>query len=93
MIIQWRGRIDSRDQTQQRECLKNYGQEVLNIVQEAVNKTIQKEKEYQKAKWLSEEDLQIAEERREMKGKGERERYTKQCKVSENRKGEIRRPS
>ena len=42
---------------------------------------------------MSEEDLQIAEERREVKGKGERERYTKQCKVSENRKGEIRRPS
>ena len=42
---------------------------------------------------MSEEDLQIAEERREVKGKGERERYTKQRKVSENRKGEIRWPS
>ena len=34
------------------------------------------EKEMQKGKWLSEEDLQIAEKRREVKGKGEKERYT-----------------
>ena len=49
--------------------------EVCNIVQEAVTKTIPKKKKYKKAKWLSEEALQIAEERREEKGKGERERY------------------
>ena len=49
--------------------------EVYNIVQEAVTKTIPKKKEWKKAKWLSEEALQIAEER-EAKGKGERERYT-----------------
>ena len=48
--------------------------EVHDIVQEAVIKTIPKEKKYKKAKWLSEEDLQIAEKRRE--GKGEKERYT-----------------
>ena len=46
--------------------------EVCNIVQEAVFKTIQ----CKKAKWLSKEALQIAEERREVKGKGEKERYT-----------------
>ena len=51
--------------------------EVSNIVQKAVAKTIPKKKKCKKAKWLSEEDLQIAEERREAKGKGERERYTK----------------
>ena len=45
-------------------------------VQEAVTKTIPKEKKCQKAKWLSEEALQIAEERREVKSKGERERYS-----------------
>ena len=39
------------------------------------NKTISKKKKSKKAKWLSEEALQIAEERREMKSKGERERY------------------
>ena len=49
--------------------------EVSNIVQEVVTKTLTKKKKY-KAKWLSEEALQIAEERKEAKGKGERERYT-----------------
>jgi len=50
--------------------------EVRNIVQEAVIKTITKKKKCKKAKWLSEEALQIAEKRREVKGKGEKERYT-----------------
>ena len=49
--------------------------EVHYIIQEAVTKTIPKRK-YKKAKWLSEEALQRAEKRREVKGKGERERYT-----------------
>ena len=49
---------------------------ICNIVQDTVTKTITKKKKYKKAKWLSEEVLQIAEERREVKGKGERERYT-----------------
>ena len=49
--------------------------EVHNIVQEVVIKTIPKKKKCKKAKWLSEEALQIAEERREAKGKGEKERY------------------
>ena len=46
------------------------------IVQEAVIKTIPKKKKSKKAKWLSEEALQIADKRRETKGKGEKERYT-----------------
>ena len=50
--------------------------EVCNIVQEVVTKTIPKKKKCKKAKWLSEEALQIAEKRREEKGKGERKRYT-----------------
>jgi len=50
--------------------------EVRDILQEAVVKTIPKEKKCKRAKWLSEEDLQIAEKRREVKGKGEKERYT-----------------
>ena len=48
--------------------------EVHNIVQEAVIKTIPKKK-WKKTKWLSEEALQIAEKRREAKGKGEKEIY------------------
>ena len=47
-----------------------------------MTKTIPKKKRYKKAEWFSEEALQIAEERREEKGKGERER----CRVPENSK-------
>ena len=50
--------------------------EVCNTVQEAVIKTIPKKRKCRKAKWLSEEALQIAEKRREAKGKGEKEKYT-----------------
>ena len=50
--------------------------EVRDIVQEAVIKTISNKKKCKKAKWLSEEALQIAGKRREAKGKGEKERYT-----------------
>ena len=50
--------------------------EVRDIVQEAGIKTIPKKKKSKKAKWLSEEALQIAEKRREAKSKGEKERYT-----------------
>ena len=50
--------------------------EVHDIVQEAVMKTTPKKKKFKKAKGLSEEALQIAEKRREMKGKEEKERYT-----------------
>ena len=50
--------------------------EVHDIVQEAVIKTTPKKKKCKKAKWLSEEVLQIAEKRRKAKGKGEKERYT-----------------
>ena len=50
--------------------------EVPDTVQEAVIKTISKKKKWKKAKWLSEEALQIVEKRREVKGKGERERHS-----------------
>ena len=49
---------------------------VHDNVQEAVIKTIPKKEKCKKAKWLCEEALQIAEKRREAKGKGEKERYT-----------------
>ena len=48
---------------------------VHDIIQEAVIKTIPKKNKCKKAKWLSEEALQIAEKRREAKGKGGKERY------------------
>ena len=57
-------------------CLKNYGQRFVTLYKEAVIKTIPKKKKCKKAKWLSEEVLQIAVDRREVKGKGEKERYT-----------------
>ena len=50
--------------------------EVFDIVQEAVIKTIPQKKKYKKAKWLSEEALQIVEKRKDTKGKGEKERHT-----------------
>ena len=50
--------------------------EVRDIVQETGSKTIPKKKKCKKAKWLSEEALQIAVKRREAKGTGEKERYT-----------------
>ena len=50
--------------------------EVRDILQEAVIETIPKKKKCKKAKWLSEESLQIAMKRREAKGKGEKERYS-----------------
>ena len=60
--------------------------EVHDIVQEAVTKIIPKKKKCKKAKQLSEEALQIAEERREVKGKGEKERYPSECSVPKNSK-------
>ena len=50
--------------------------EVCDIVQEAMTKTIPRKKKCRKAKWLSEEALQIAVKRREVKSKGQKERYT-----------------
>ena len=54
--------------------------EVCDIVHKAGIKTIPKKMKYKKAKWLSEEALQIAEKRREEKGKGEKERIARRVK-------------
>ena len=51
-----------------------------------MSKTISKKKKYKKVKWLSEEALQIAEKRREVKGKGEREKYIQLNTVPEKSK-------
>jgi len=60
--------------------------EVHNIVHEILNKTIPPKQKSKKAKWLSEGALQIAEERREAKGEGERERSTQLSAVPKNSK-------
>ena len=66
---------------------------VCNTVQEAVIKTISKKKKCKKAKWLTEEALQIAEKRRDAKDKGEKERYTHLNAEFQRTGGEIRKPS
>ena len=65
---------------------KELWMEACNIVQEDEIKTIPKKKKCKKAKWLSEEALQITEKRREAKGKGEKERYPFECRVPKNSK-------
>ena len=67
--------------------------EVRDIVQEAVIKTIPKKKKCKKAKWLSEEGLQIAEKTREAKGKEEKERYTHLNTEFQRKQGKIKKPS
>ena len=58
--------------------------EVCDFVQDVGIKTILKKKKCKKAKWLSEEDLQIAEKRREVKVKGEGKIYPSECRVPKN---------
>ena len=60
--------------------------EILDTVQDALIKTIPKKKKCKKAKWLSEEDLQIAVKRRKLKRKGEKERCPFECRVPKNSK-------
>ena len=60
--------------------------EVYNTVHETVIKTIPKKKKCKKAKWLSEQALQIAEKRREVKVNGEGKIYPTECRVTENSK-------
>ena len=67
--------------------------EVRDIVQEIGIKTIPKKKKCKKAKWLSEEALQIAVKRREAKSKGKKERYTHLNAEYQRMQGQIRKPS
>ena len=77
-IIQWKWEINSR--------VEQLWVEVHDIVQEAVINTIPKKNKCKKTKWLSEEALQIAEKRREVKGKGERKDIPFECRVPKNSK-------
>ena len=65
--------------------------EIRDIIQERGIKTIPMETKCKKAKWMSEEALQIAVKRREVKSKGEKERY-KHLNAEFQRIGEIRKP-
>ena len=67
--------------------------EVHNTVQEAVIKSISKKKKCKNAKWLSEEALQITENKRQVKGKGKKERYTHLNAEFQRIEGETRKPS
>ena len=67
--------------------------EVHDTVQETGIKSVPKKKKCNKAKWLPEEALQIAEKRREAKGKGENERYTHLNAEFQKIAGEIQKPS
>ena len=67
--------------------------EICDIVQEEVIKTFPKKKKCKKAKWLSEEALQTAMNRREAKGKGEKERYPHLNVEFQEKQAEIRKPS
>ena len=83
--------LDLIDRVPEELCM-----EVHDTVQEAEIKTIPEKKKSKKAKWLSEEALQIAEKTREAKGKGEKERYTHlnaEFQSSKEEQGEIRKPS
>ena len=76
MIIQWKltNRFKGLDMIDR--VPEELWTEVHDIVQETGSKTISKKKKWKKAKWQSEEALQIAEKRKDAKGKGEKERYT-----------------
>ena len=67
--------------------------EVHDIVQKAETKTIPKKKKCKKTEWLSKEALQIANERRQVKGKGEREIYTQLNAEFQRQQGKIRKSS
>ena len=68
-------------------------EELWMEVHNTVIKTIPQKRNAKKAKWLSEEDLQIAEKRREAKSKGEKERYIHLSEEFQKSQGEIRKPS
>ena len=77
MIIQWKGQIDLIKGLDLTDGVpEELWTEVWDTVQEVAIKTIPKKNKCKKAKWLFDEALQIAEKRREAKGKGQTERYT-----------------
>ena len=76
MIILWKQKIDSKELNMIDKISEELWMEIHDIIQEAGIKTIPKKNKYKKEKWVSYEALQIAEKRRELKSKGEKETYT-----------------
>ena len=76
MIIQWKRQIGLRGLDLIERVPEELWTEIHDIIQAAVIKIIPTEKKCKKEKWLPEEALQTALNRREAKGKGEKERYT-----------------
>ena len=68
------------------ECQKNYGWRFVTLYRRQNQNHPQEKKKCKKAKWLSEEALQIAEKRRDVRGKGEKEIHPSECRVPENSK-------
>ena len=58
------------------KCLKNYGWRFMTLYRRQLSRPSPKKKKCKKTKWLSEKGLQVAEKRRDAKGKGKMERYT-----------------
>ena len=75
------------------EYLKNYGQRFMTLYRRQGSRPSPRKRNAKMAKWLSEEALEIAEKRREAKGKGERERYSHLNAEFQRKQGEIRNPS
>ena len=75
------------------ECLMNHGWRFMTLYSRQESRSSQRKKKCKKAKWLSEEALQIAVKRREAKSKGEKERYTHLNAEFQRYQGEIRKPS
>ena len=68
------------------ECLMNYGMRFVTMNRRQGSRPSPRKRNAKKAKWRSEEALQIAEKRRDAKGKGEKERYPFECRVPKNSK-------
>jgi len=68
------------------DCLMNYGQRFVTLYRRQGSRPSPRKNNAKKAKWLSEEALQIAVKRREVKRKGEKERYPLECRVPKNSK-------
>ena len=75
------------------ECLMNYGWRFVTLYRRPESRPSPRKKKCQKAKWLSEEALQIALKRREVKGKGGKERYSHLNAEFQRIEGEIGKPS
>ena len=68
------------------ECLMNYGWRFMTLYRRQESRPFPRKRNAKKAKWLSEEAVQIAVKRKKAKSKGEKERHQSECRVPENSK-------